>query len=83
MFTDVSGHVSSGLSTREDDFRSTSNISNLRRHDFSGQSLKHPRGRILTEGGMRIDSNAQQPPNALFLIRFNLDPDSNVTDESR
>jgi hypothetical protein len=51
-------------------------------HDFTGQSVKHPRGILLTEGGIRIDRNAVQLMNASFSIERNRDPDSKENDES-
>jgi hypothetical protein len=51
--------------------------------DSTGQPVKHRHGRLLTDEGIQIDRNARQSWNAPFSIRFNLDPDSNVTDESR
>jgi hypothetical protein len=51
-------------------------------HDLAGQSVKHRGGRLLTDGGIVIDCNLEQPENAPHSIRFNLDPDSKVNDES-
>jgi hypothetical protein len=38
---------------------------------------------ISTEAGIQIDFNEQQSETAMASIRFSLDSDSNVNDESR
>jgi hypothetical protein len=45
--------------------------------------MKHTSQRTSTDEGIQMDCNDLHPENAPLLIRFNLDPDSKVTDESR